>query len=187
MFDYFIALHMASLSDYTTAVWVQTRVCYNAAMRFVADCNVGRLARWLRIAGFDTKFFKNIDDSRLVRVAVDEGRVLLTKDTDIMKRRLVTSGKLKAVLIEGGEVKSQLAQVLATLDLAGEVRPFTRCIECNEPLEPREREAVRELVPPHVSRTQTSYMQCASCGRVYWRGTHWEKMARELEEVTSRL
>jgi uncharacterized protein with PIN domain len=162
-------------------------LCYNAAMRFVVDCNVGKLARWLRVAGFDALFFKNIDDNRLVRVAVDEGRVLLTKDTDIMKRRLVTSGKLKAILIEDDEVKSQLSQVLAALDLGAEVRPFTRCIECNEVLEPRDREAVRDLVPPHVSRTQTNYMQCTSCRRVYWRGTHWEKMTRDLEEVTRGL
>jgi len=136
-------------------------------MRFIADSNVGKLARWLRVAGFDTLFFRNIDDSRLVRAAFDQDRVLLTKDTGIMKRRLVTSGRLKAILIEGEEVKSQLIQVLAALDLGADV----------------DREAVRELAPPYVFRTQMHYMQCPSCQRLYWRGTHWERMRHELDEV----
>jgi uncharacterized protein with PIN domain len=156
-------------------------------MRFIVDSNVGKLARWLRAAGFDTLFFKSIDDNRLVRLAVDENRVLLTKDRDIMKRRLITSGRLTAILVEGDEVKAQLSQVLGALDLGAEVRPFTRCMECNEPLEPTEGEAVRERVPPYVFRTRTQYMRCPDCGRVYWRGTHWERMKRELEEVMRDL
>ena len=156
-------------------------------MRFVVDCNVGKLARWLRAAGFDTLFFPVIDDNRLVRVAFDEERVLLTKDTGILARRVITSGRLAAILIEGDEAKVQLAQVLGTLNLAAEVRPFTRCMECNESLEPVDREAVRERVPPYVFRTRTDYMQCPGCRRVYWRGTHWEKMKREIEEVLQGL
>ena len=152
-------------------------------MRFIVDSNVGRLARWLRIAGFDTLFIKGIDDNRLVRIALDENRVLLTRDREILKRRLVTSGRLKVILIEDDEVKAQLRQVLTTLDLAGQLRPFSLCVECNEPLVTREREEVEELVPPYVFQTQTQYMQCPGCLRVYWRGTHWERMSRELERI----
>jgi len=152
-------------------------------MRFVVDSNVGRLARWLRIAGFDTLFVRGIDDNRLVRIALDEDRVLLTRDRQILKRRLVTSGRLKVILIEDDEVKAQLRQVLTALNLASELRPFSLCVECNEPLVPREKGEVEELVPPYVFRTQTQYMQCPSCLRIYWRGTHWERMSRELEEI----
>ena len=152
-------------------------------MKFIADSNVGRLARWLRIAGFDTLFVKGIDDNRLVRIALDEGRVLLTRDNQILRRRLVTSGRLKVILIEDDEVKAQLRQVLTALNLAGQLRPFSLCVECNEPLVPREREEVEELVPPYVFRTQTQYMQCPGCLRIYWRGTHWERMSRELEGI----
>jgi uncharacterized protein with PIN domain len=150
-------------------------------MKFIVDCNVGKLARWLRVAGFDTLFFNDIDDNRLVRMAVDEGRVLLTKDREMMKRRLITSGRLTAVLIHGEEVKEQMSQVMDALDPGAEAQPFTRCLECNEVLEPAEKEAVRERVPPYVLRTQTDYMQCPGCRRVYWRGTHWDRMRRELE------
>lgn len=152
-------------------------------MRFVVDSNVGRLARWLRIAGFDTLFVRGIDDNRLVRIALDEDRVLLTRDRQILKRRLVTSGRLKVILIEDDEVKAQLRQVLTALNLAGQLRPFSLCVECNEPLVPREKGEVEELVPPYVFRTQTQYMQCPSCLRIYWRGTHWARMSRELEGI----
>ena len=152
-------------------------------MRFVVDSNVGRLARWLRIAGFDTLFIKGIDDNRLVRIAFDEDRVLLTRDREILKRRLVTSGRLRVILIDDDEVKAQLRQVLTALNLAGQLRPFSLCVECNEPLVPREKGEVEELVPPYVFRTQTQYMQCPGCLRIYWQGTHWERMSRELEEI----
>ena len=156
-------------------------------MRFIVDSNVGRLARWLRIAGFDTAFFKDIDDNRLVRIALDEGRILLTRDTQILRRRLLTSGRLKVILIEGEEVKAQLRQVLTTLNLTGGLRPFSLCVECNEPLVPRKREEVKELVPPYVFQTQAQYMQCPGCQRVYWRGTHWDRMSRELEAIVGSV
>ena len=156
-------------------------------MRFIVDSNVGRLATWLRVAGFDTLFAKSIDDNRLVRIALDEDRVLLTKDRQILKRRLVTSGRLKVILIEDDEVKAQLRQVLTTLNLASQLRPFSLCVECNEPLVPREREEVEELVPPYVFQTQTQYMQCPGCLRIYWRGTHWERMSRELEVIAGTV
>jgi len=156
-------------------------------MRFIVDSNVGRLAKWLRIAGFDTLFIKGIDDNRLVRIALDEGRVLLTRDREILKRRLVTSGRLKVILIEDDEVKAQLHQVLTALNLAGQLRPFSLCVECNEPLVPREREEVEKLVPPYVFQTQTQYEQCPRCLRVYWRGTHWERMSRELEGIVGTV
>lgn len=152
-------------------------------MRFIVDANVGRLARWLRIAGFDTMFINDLDDNRLVRIALSEGRVLLTKDTQILKRRVATTGRLKVLLIEGEEVKGQLRQVVKTFNLTSEVKPFTLCLECNKPLVSKGKEEVEGLVPPYVFKTQTQYMQCPECQRVYWRGTHWERMSRELERI----
>jgi uncharacterized protein with PIN domain len=154
-------------------------------VKFIVDSNVGRLARWLRIAGFDTVFINDLDDNRLVRLALSEGRVLLTKDTQILKRRVATSGRLKVILIESEEVKAQLRQVVKTLKLTEKIKPFTLCLECNQPLVPKDKEEVKELVPPYVFETQTQYMQCPACNRVYWRGTHWQRMSRELEKIVS--
>jgi hypothetical protein len=154
-------------------------------MKFIVDSNVGRLARWLRIVGFDTMFINDLDDNRLVRLALSEGRVLLTKDTQILKRRVATTGRLKVILIESEEVKAQLRQVVKALNLGDKIKPFTLCLECNQPLVLSEKEDVKELVPPYIFQAQTQYMQCPACQRVYWRGTHWQRMSRELERIVS--
>ena len=151
--------------------------------RFIVDMNVGKLARWLRMIGYDALFINGIDDDRLIDIALAEERVVLTKDTQIMRRRVVTSGRLKVVLIEKDNPKEQLGQVVKTLSLDWQSGQFTRCLECNHKLVPRTQEEVKELVPPYVFRTQNQYMQCPSCLRVYWRGTHWQRMRGELERL----
>ncbi len=149
--------------------------------KFIADSNVGKLARWLRMMGYDTLFFNNIDDEQLISLALKENRVALTKDTQIMRRRLVTEGKLRAIFIQTDNPKEQLHQVVKQLKLDYHLKQFTRCLECNQSLVPKNKEEVRDLVPPYVFHTQSQYMQCPSCLRVYWRGTHWQRMRRELE------
>jgi uncharacterized protein with PIN domain len=147
------------------------------ALKFIVDCNVGKLAKWLRLMGYDTRFFNGSDDSQLVAIAQDEGRVILSRDTQIMKRRVITSGKLKAVLIQSDEPELQIHQVIDTLGLDSRFRPFTLCLESKG--------EVRELVPPYVFKTQSQFMQCPTCKRIYWRGTHWRAMTRRLEKFAS--
>lgn len=149
---------------------------------FIVDTNVGKLARWLRMLGYDTLFINNIDDEELIAIGLKEKRVLLTKDTQIMLRRVVTSGRLKALLIQSDDVKAQLLQVVRAMKLDQE-RKFTLCLECNEPLVPRSKDQVQDLVPPYVFKTQSNYYQCPSCQRVYWRGTHWQRMKQEVETL----
>lgn len=153
-------------------------------MKFIVDANVGKLGKWLRVAGFDTVFAGSSDDNRIIRTAMDEKRVLLTRDTQILNRRVVSSGRLKAVLVENDQVQAQLYQVINVLQLVAEIRPFSRCIECNCLLIPKAKEEVGELVPPYVFCTKMHYMQCPQCCRIYWRGTHWERMSNELEKIT---
>ncbi|MCX8127059.1 MAG: Mut7-C RNAse domain-containing protein [Dehalococcoidia bacterium] len=152
-------------------------------MKFVVDENAGRLARWLRLMGYDTRLFSGRDDGQMIKIALTEGRTMLTRDRQILRRRLVTSGKVKAVLLHDDNPWTQLQQVMGTLKLEPYYRPFSICLECNEPLVPREREAVRDLVPVYVFQTQSQYTQCPKCRRVYWRGTHWEAMNRQLKSL----
>jgi hypothetical protein len=132
--------------------------------------------------GYDTIFASDIDDGALVDIGLKEGRVLLTKDTQIMLRRAVTNGKLKALLATDDDPKKQMRRVIAEMKLDRE-REFTLCLECNESLAPRSKDEVRDLVPPYVFKTQSQYYQCPGCGRIYWRGTHWEHMKQVLEKL----
>jgi uncharacterized protein len=151
--------------------------------RFLADCNVGRLARWLRALGYDASYHARIGDAELVREAAAESRVLLTRDRDLTKRRVIQTGVVQAILIHDDEVTNQLRQVFAELGLArglGLNEALTRCIECNSELEARMPATVAERVPPYVRRTQTRYSECPDCGRIYWAGTHWQRMREVL-------
>jgi uncharacterized protein with PIN domain len=152
-------------------------------IKFIVDNNVGKLAKWLRIMGYDALLFSGDDDGKMVKMALAQNRVILTKDSQIMKRRLVTSGRLRAVLIKDDDVKVQLQQVVETLNLDYHFKPFSICLECNQRLQEKNKDEVGELVPPHVFKTQSLYMECPSCHRLYWRGTHWQAMTRELEKM----
>jgi uncharacterized protein with PIN domain len=133
--------------------------------------------------GYDSVFFNGEDDSRMVKQALAEGRTILTRDTGMMRRRAISSGRVKAVLIESEEPEQQMQQLMNVIDLKGQSRPFTLCLECNEPLQKRSREEVTGRVPPYVYRTQTQYVECPKCHRIYWRGTHWEAMVRKMDRL----
>jgi uncharacterized protein with PIN domain len=152
--------------------------------KFIVDNNVGKLARWLRIMGYDTVCFDGGDDRRMINLALGTGRVLVTRDRQMMKRRVVTSGRLKAILIEKDGWLDQLRQLVQVMNLKV-VGAFTLCVECNKALVPRRKEDVQDRVPPYVYRTHSQYMQCPACQRVYWQGSHWEAMRRRLEEMTA--
>jgi len=150
--------------------------------KFIVDTNVGKLAKWLRMMGYDALFFDGSDDSQMVAAALSEGRVILTRDTQIMRRRVVTSGQLKVILIRGDEPERQMRQVVETLNLDCQFRPFAICLECNQPLVARTKQQVQDRVPPYVFQTQSQYMECPACRRIYWRGTHWQAMNKKLEK-----
>ncbi len=154
------------------------------APKFIVDCNVGKLTKWLRLMGYDAQFFDGSDDSQLVAVAQAEGRVILSRDTRIMKRRVITSGQLKAILIQSDEPERQIRQVIDALGLDCQFKPFTLCLECNQPLVERSKGEVEDLVPPYVFRTQSQFRQCPNCRRIYWRGTHWRAMTKKLDSFT---
>jgi uncharacterized protein with PIN domain len=152
-------------------------------VKFIADNNVGKLARWLRLMGYDTLLFKQKNDGQMIKRALSEDRVILTKDTQFMKRRLVTNGTLKATLIRQDDPKLQVQEVVKTLNLNYHFKPFSLCLECNQALIARDKEEVQNLVPAQVLETQTQYTQCPSCHRIYWPGTHWQAMVKKLQDL----
>ena len=150
--------------------------------RFVVDVNVGRLAKWLRVMGYDALFPPETEDNELVRIALREGRMIVTRDIGLSERRLVTTGRLWVLLVHHDDLKSQLREVVRSLDLTSR-KGFSRCIRCNEPLVGLSRESVKDRVPAYVHETQDDFMECSLCRRVFWRGTHWVNMQAELAEL----
>jgi uncharacterized protein with PIN domain/sulfur carrier protein ThiS len=140
--------------------------------RFVVDAHLGRLTRYLRMLGFDSLYEKASPDRELVRVSLEERRVLLTRDRELLMHRDLTHG----IYVRGVRPRAQLAYVLGRLDLGESCRPFTRCMACNEELQPVDRKTVIDRIPVRVAERYDDYRLCPSCGRVYWRGTHWERM-----------
>ena len=152
--------------------------------KFIVDVNAGRLAKWLRIMGYDTAFVPGIEDGRLVSIAREEGRILLTRDRNVMKRRPIAKGEVRALLLTSDRLHGQLRQVVETCKLETR-RAFSLCIGCNVPLRRANREDVRERVPPYVFQTQEEIEECPSCRKPYWRGTHWRNVRRELARLDS--
>jgi uncharacterized protein len=143
---------------------------------------LGALARWLRILDVDVAYDPKLDDAELVEKAVAEGRILLTRDRRLTERHLARDRHL---LIRSDVVEEQVRQVLEELRLAPDPRRLLgRCLRCNLPLEPLDASLARARVPPFVARTQEEYRACPGCGRIYWRGTHVERMTRRLESLT---
>ena len=152
--------------------------------KFIVDANVGKLVRWLRMMGYDAVFFDEPDDGRMVKLALAQGRTVITRDSVFMKRRAVTSGRVRALLVAGDDPESQMRDVIGTLHLDNNYRPFTRCLECNTELNVRDKTDIAQLVPPRVYEKQQQYMACPLCGRIYWRGTHWQAMKKKLYDFS---
>ena len=150
------------------------------AFKFIIDHNAGKLVKWLRMLGYDTVFFTGCNDAEMVSVALSGNRIIVTRDTGVIKRRLITSGRVSAVLLTSEIAEEQVGQVLRTLDIFNCIAPFTRCLECNTLLEERKKEEVEERIPPYVYKTQDKYMECPACRRIYWKGTHWQAMIDKI-------
>ncbi len=153
--------------------------------KFIVDANVGKLARWLRMMGFDTYFFDGLDDGMMVKRALAENRTIITRDSEFMKRRAITTHRVRAILVSGDNSELQMQAVLNELGLVDKATPFTRCLECNTQLNEMDREKAAGLVPERVYEIQDQYMVCPSCNRIYWRGTHWKSMNDKLLEFDS--
>ena len=154
--------------------------------KFIADSNVGRLAHWLRLMGYDTVLLRQKDDARMIKMALSENRMILTKDAQFMKRRLVTNGTLRTLHTGEDDPEVQVQQVVESLSLDYDFKPFSRRLECNQVLVARDKKDVKDLVPVRVFETQTQYTQCPACHRVYWPGTHWQAIVKKLKGLQAR-
>ena len=150
------------------------------ALRFVADVNVGRLARLLLVLGFDTRYDNGFSDAQVACIAAREGRVVLTRDTGLLKRRQVTH----ALRIRSELPDAQLTEVLRFFGMEkGPFRLLSRCLACNESLVPVEKKAVVHRLKPLTRKYYHRFTICPGCGRIFWKGSHAWEMRQKLRAL----
>ena len=148
--------------------------------RLIADCMLGRLARWLRILGADVVYDSDLGDRELVERAVAEDRVILTRDRRLVLRRQAR----RHLLIRSENFEEQLAQVIQELDMdVTSARLFGRCLLCNQLLDEIPAEEAHHRVPLYVARTQEQFRQCPQCGRIYWAASHVKRVLSRLAQI----
>ena len=145
---------------------------------FAADFMLGRLVKWLRVIGQDVIYGRHLTGWGLIRAARAEKRLILTRDHGLKKKQ-----PPPLLFIESDDYREQLRQVIAACGLKPDEQVFSRCLECNTVLEPKDKQAVKSLVPPYVFASQEKFARCPTCKRVYWAATHQEKMMEELRRV----
>lgn len=148
-------------------------------LKFVLDVHLGKLAGYLRMLGFDALYENRADDPELVRIAAGEQRILLTRDGGLLMHSAVTRG----YWLRQTDSRRQAAEIIGRFDLARAIRPFTRCMACNAMLQPADRAAVLQRIPPRIAALHDQFLECAACGRVYWRGTHYRRMRQWVEQL----
>lgn len=150
--------------------------------RFFADAHLGALARLLRLAGFDTRYDNRGSDAEIVRAAVAERRIVLSRDRELLMRRELTHGCYVHALLPD----AQFAEVLARLDLVGSLHPFSLCLDCNAPLRAASvDELAAAALPPGVRERQQRFSTCDVCRRVFWEGSHWRRMQERLARAVA--
>ncbi len=147
--------------------------------RFILDVHLGKLARLLRMLGFDTLYRNSYRDPDIVRLAASEGRIVITRDRGILKTANVTHG----YWVRSSDPDEQLREVIDRFDLTGQVRPFHRCMACNAELLAVDKDAVLDRLPRRTANYFDEFHRCPECMRIYWKGSHYDKMKRYVQEV----
>ena len=150
-----------------------------APVTFLADRTVGKLARWLRILGYDTRYLPQLSPAGLVREGRRQGWIILTRNTRIRRFRDAPT----FVFIEHDRFRDQLKQVVTALKLDPVAGLLSRCVACNQPLEVADKNSVQTEVPAYTWRTQTTFRRCPRCRRIYWGATHRTSILAELERL----
>lgn len=150
-----------------------------SSIRFMVDVNAGRLCPLLRMAGFDTTCRPDLSDADIAARAVREGRILLSRDRGLLKRSCVVHGHL----VENQMPEKQLDEIIHLYGLQTRLRPFSRCMQCNTPLIRVEKETVMDRLEPLTRKYYHKFHRCPGCDRIYWPGSHREKMAQLLAGI----
>lgn len=141
-------------------------------MKFVADVMLGRLAKRLRLLGFDVLYDPAMDDNEIIRLSLEQDRTILTRDTRLTHRPLA----FRHIFISSVNVQEQLQQVIDAVETGTKIHVLTRCSVCNTPVTQISREDAKDLVPEHVLAVHRDFTRCGTCGRIYWMGSHIQNL-----------
>jgi uncharacterized protein with PIN domain len=151
--------------------------------KFILDVHLGKLANYLRMLGFDALYNNDYSDSRIVSIATAEKRIILTRDIGILKIKEVTHG----YWVRSQNPRTQLKEVLHRFDLKSSVRPFYRCMTCNGLIKKVTKESIQDRLDEMTKKYYNDFYLCSSCGKIFWQGSHYDKMKRFIEEILKRL
>ena len=152
---------------------------FETPLAFVADAHLGGLGRMLRMLGFDTVYDHTLHDPQIADIAALERRVVLTRDRELLKRREV----LRGAYVRALKPEKQLAEIAQRYPLTAHMKPFALCLHCNLPLEPADPQAVIEKAPERIRQQYQQFMHCPGCDRIYWEGSHWDRMRSVLAQA----
>jgi len=158
---------------------IRLRPCPLRESKFVLDGHLGRLAVYLRMLGFDSLYRNDFSDEELALISLNENRILLSRDRGLLIRSLVTHG----YLIITRDPRQQLLAVVRRFDLTSSFKQFSRCIVCNGKLESTSKEAVINYLEPRTLKYFEEFKRCAECEKVYWKGSHYERMIEFIDWV----
>ncbi len=151
-------------------------------MKFIADCHLGKIAKYLRIFGFDTLYFQTIDDNDIIKIAKKENRIVLTSDVELYQRLKDTN----ILYIYHGKFEEQLLEIFNYYNFFDKCVPFTLCIECNGELKNVLKNEVIDHIPPKTKLYHDDFLKCKECGKVYWQGDHFKKMQKFVNSFISK-
>ena len=154
-------------------------------MKFIADIMVGKLAKYLRMAGNDVLYINDISDDEILKIAKNENRIVLTRDTLMLQRKDCKNNTIKSLLIKDDKILNQLKQIKSELQI--NLKPnLIRCLDCNEILVKVNKEDIPGKVPPYVYKTQKNFLYCSTCDKYYWRGTHYESIINTFKVINNK-
>ncbi len=151
-------------------------------LRFVADVHLGKLARYLRILGFDTLYRNDFKDEEIIDVSLSENRVILTRDVGILKHKRV----LKGYFVKNDNPRLQLKEIVKRFDLCSNINTFSRCPLCNGPLREVKKEEIWDEIPIKTRSFCNEFKLCVNCGKLYWKGTHFKRIEELVKELCER-
>ncbi|MFP4528685.1 MAG: Mut7-C RNAse domain-containing protein [Candidatus Kapaibacterium sp.] len=146
---------------------------------FIADVNLGRLAVYLRLLGFDTLYSNDLEDSEITEIASESGRIVLSRDIGLLKRSAIGLGRW----LRSDKPVEQLRETLRKFNLFDEIREFTLCSECNSPLRTIAKSEIEHLLEEGTRRNFNDFFECSGCGKIYWKGSHYKRFMNFLNEI----